>query len=320
MQSTVEKSLVQPLFEGPLDTVADVHGEIDALRNLMGHLGYNSDGIHPKGRRLVFLGDLTDRGPDSPGVVAFVARCVQKGLAQCILGNHELNILLRRERQGNAWFSGQPEELRDDGPIIPQKLADEATATAIREFFAGLPLALERSDLRIVHACWNAEMIGVAQRATDVVRLHKDHEAVILAELERNGTTDEVQTNLDLQNKNPVKVLTSGPETRAETPFEAGGRLRWEKRVPWWNNYRDEPFCVVGHYSHLLGEQDADGLFSVATNATLGPNKNVACIDFGMAKRWEMRLDHKSDKTKLAALRFPERVIVCDDGHQMNVE
>ena len=59
-------SLVQPLFEGPIDTVGDIHGEIDAFRDLLGHLGYADDGSHPQGRRLVFLGDLTDRGPDNP--------------------------------------------------------------------------------------------------------------------------------------------------------------------------------------------------------------------------------------------------------------
>ena len=37
-------SLVQPLFDGPLDIVGDVHGEIAALTSLMHHLGYDNDG------------------------------------------------------------------------------------------------------------------------------------------------------------------------------------------------------------------------------------------------------------------------------------
>jgi hypothetical protein len=36
-------SLIQPLFDGPLDIVGDVHGEIGALRSLMHHLGYDGD-------------------------------------------------------------------------------------------------------------------------------------------------------------------------------------------------------------------------------------------------------------------------------------
>jgi hypothetical protein len=65
-------ALIAPLFEGPIDIVGDIHGdihgEIDALRDLLMHLGYNVEGEHPEGRRLIFIGDLTDRGPDSPAV------------------------------------------------------------------------------------------------------------------------------------------------------------------------------------------------------------------------------------------------------------
>jgi hypothetical protein len=64
--------LVEKLFEGPVDVAGDVHGEIDALLMLMGHPGYDETGHHPAGRRLVFVGDLTDRGPDSPAVVDLV--------------------------------------------------------------------------------------------------------------------------------------------------------------------------------------------------------------------------------------------------------
>ena len=59
---TVSQSLVQPLFDGPLDIVGDVHGEFDALCWLMRKLGYDADWQHPDGRRLIFVGDLTDRG------------------------------------------------------------------------------------------------------------------------------------------------------------------------------------------------------------------------------------------------------------------
>ena len=56
----MNNSLVQPLFDGLLDIVGDVHGEIDALHSLMQHLGYATDGQHPDGRRFVFVGVLTE--------------------------------------------------------------------------------------------------------------------------------------------------------------------------------------------------------------------------------------------------------------------
>ena len=65
-------SLIQSLPSGPLDIVGDIHGEYDALRNLMLHLGYDEAGHHPQGRTLVFVGDFCDRGPNSPAVLALV--------------------------------------------------------------------------------------------------------------------------------------------------------------------------------------------------------------------------------------------------------
>ncbi|WP_231867716.1 metallophosphoesterase [Snodgrassella sp. CFCC 13594] len=45
-----------------LDIVGDVHGEWSALTHLLHHLGYDDLGRHPQGRKLVFVGDLCDRG------------------------------------------------------------------------------------------------------------------------------------------------------------------------------------------------------------------------------------------------------------------
>ena len=59
--------LVGELFDGPLDIIGDVHGECGTLCKLLDRLGYDGNGDHPEGRRLVFVGDLVDRGPDSPG-------------------------------------------------------------------------------------------------------------------------------------------------------------------------------------------------------------------------------------------------------------
>ncbi len=76
------------LPSGPLDIVGDVHGERRALEALMAAAGYDRAGRHPEGRSLVFVGDLVDRGPDSPGVVDLVRRLVESGRAQAVLGNH----------------------------------------------------------------------------------------------------------------------------------------------------------------------------------------------------------------------------------------
>jgi len=83
---------------GPFDVVGDVHGCRAELEELLIALGYaltrDADGRpvdaeHPDGRTAVFVGDLVDRGPDSPGVLRLVMGMVAAGHALCVPGNHE---------------------------------------------------------------------------------------------------------------------------------------------------------------------------------------------------------------------------------------
>ena len=77
-----DDALASAAFDGPIDVVGDVHGEIDALDDLLAALGYHGRGDHPAGRRLIFIGDLCDRGPDSPGVIRRVREMVGSDLAR----------------------------------------------------------------------------------------------------------------------------------------------------------------------------------------------------------------------------------------------
>ncbi|MFJ9732028.1 polynucleotide kinase-phosphatase [Streptomyces sp. NPDC101171] len=73
---------------GPFDIIGDVHGCAAELEALLAKLGY-ADGVHPEGRTAVFVGDLVDRGPDTPGVLRRVMRMTASGDALCVPGNHE---------------------------------------------------------------------------------------------------------------------------------------------------------------------------------------------------------------------------------------
>lgn len=88
---------------GPFDVIGDIHGCRAELETLLGKLEYSLvrdedgnpiDATHPDGRRPVFVGDLVDRGPDSPGVLRLVMGMVKAGHARCVPGNHE-NKLIR---------------------------------------------------------------------------------------------------------------------------------------------------------------------------------------------------------------------------------
>lgn len=297
-------TLIRSLFTGPIDVVGDVHGEIDGLRQLLGHLGYDESGRHPERRRAVFLGDLIDRGPDSPAVVRLVARWIEAGVAQCVLGNHDLNVMLGHREAGNHWFFGKAESL-DGRTVTPQRPADDAIRAETVALFRTLPLALEREDVRVVHACWRGEMIDVARRRRDVLRFYHRHMQRITAELRIRDDVDPIERKLCLQNGNPVKVITSGLEQRTDRPFTAGGKQRREKRVPWWDEYEDEPLCLFGHFS--------------STQPARSPNGRAICLDYAAGKRWQERVQRAIGirnplRTRLAAYRHPEAELVFDDG------
>ncbi|HBV62305.1 MAG TPA: metallophosphoesterase, partial [Rhodopirellula sp.] len=204
-------NLINAIPQGPVDIVGDVHGEIDPLLSLMYQLGYDEVGRHTENRKLVFVGDLTDRGPNSIAVVQLVQELIEADRAQCTLGNHELNILLNQRKHDNGWFFG--EEYSEDGHIVPQVLATTADRERMIQLFRTLPIALHREDLRVIHACWHSPMIASLERTEDAITLLGQH-ADLIAKNSEQSNLDQVDISLAHQNQNPVRRLTSGPEER----------------------------------------------------------------------------------------------------------
>jgi protein phosphatase len=86
---------------GPFDVIGDIHGcraELEALLDQLDYLiardemGRPVGAHHPGGRRALFVGDLVDRGPDTPGVLRLVMGMVAAGDAMCVAGNHEAKL------------------------------------------------------------------------------------------------------------------------------------------------------------------------------------------------------------------------------------
>ena len=69
-----------------LHLIGDVQGCAAALQRLLAEIGFS-----PSRDRLVMLGDLVNRGPDSLGVLKLLASF--EGAATCLLGNHDLHLL-----------------------------------------------------------------------------------------------------------------------------------------------------------------------------------------------------------------------------------
>ena len=132
---------------GPFDIVGDIHGCAAELETLLGKLGY-TDGVHPEGRTAVFVGDLVDRGPDSPGVLRRVMSMVKSGNALCVPGNHENKYgryLKGRKVQHTHGLAETIEQM--------ETVSDEFRAE-VREFIDGLVshYVLDGGRLVVCHA------------------------------------------------------------------------------------------------------------------------------------------------------------------------
>ena len=346
--------LIARLDEGPLDVIGDVHGEFDALQSLLAHLGYAQDGSHPSGRRVVFVGDLCDRGPDSPAVLDLAMEWVEAGRAQCVLGNHELNVLRGAPKHGNGWFFDRDHDTHN-GEFLGSKAATPEKREQWLAFFRRLPIALYRDDVRIVHACWDSKAVaalehtpveggpheisahydaaankflkdaGVEHRAALEIRAHrhsfKDRNAVLpmLTAYAEEATIK--------QNNNPLRVLTSALEEPADKPAWAGGKWRMTNRSRWWQHYQEAIPVLIGHYwrrdaratpADVTGDWDYP-LEDYGPYEWMGPRRNVFCLDYAVGGRYVERArgGQPPFTCRLAAMRWPERELVFDDGEQI---
>ena len=154
-------------LRGPFDIVGDVQGCRAELTDLLARLGYERHSgawRHPDGRRLVFVGDLIDLGPDSAGTLRLVMELVRDGAALSVAGNHEADRLrnlvqiLRGERSVEDIPSGWARR------TLSQLLAGTPRETdEYMEFLAELPpqILLDNGRLVIAHAGLPAALIGV---------------------------------------------------------------------------------------------------------------------------------------------------------------
>ncbi|WP_128374837.1 polynucleotide kinase-phosphatase [Streptomyces cavernae] len=132
---------------GPFDIIGDIHGCSAELESLLGKLGY-ADGVHPDGRTAVFVGDLVDRGPDSPGVLRRVMSMVASGNALCVPGNHE--------NKYGRYLKGRKVQLTHGLPETVEQMAGESEEfrAAVGEFIDGLVshYVLDGGRLVVCHA------------------------------------------------------------------------------------------------------------------------------------------------------------------------
>ena len=164
----------QPLWtnkraeRGPFDIIGDVHGCYDELAALLDHLGYRvevrTNGgrdiivTPPDGRRAVFLGDLVDRGPNTPDVLRLVIGMVERGSALCVPGNHEAKLLRRLRGKDVTLTHGLAQTVEQLDRETPE--FREHVATFIDALISHF--VLDDGKLVVAHGGMKAEYAGRA--------------------------------------------------------------------------------------------------------------------------------------------------------------
>jgi protein phosphatase len=164
--ATIER---QPLWNnrksdhGPFDIIGDVHGCFDELRELLERLGYAIGQVAgefrvtpPQGRKAVFVGDLVDRGPKIVPVLRLAMSMVESGVALCVPGNHDLNLVRKlrgRDVQISHGLAESLRELESETPEFREKVV---------EFLNGLVshYVFDDGKLVVAHAGMKEEMQG----------------------------------------------------------------------------------------------------------------------------------------------------------------
>ena len=152
---------------GPFDVIGDVHGCLPELLVLLEKLRYTLtrddagrvvNAAHPEGRRVIFLGDLVDRGPDSPGVLRLAMGMVAAGTALAVPGNHE-DKLLRALRGRKVRVSHGLETTLEQLAAEPPEFR-----AAVETFLDGLTshYVLDGGRLVVAHAGLSARLQGRA--------------------------------------------------------------------------------------------------------------------------------------------------------------
>lgn len=343
---------IQKIPEGPLDLIGDVHGEIHALYALLTQLGYDNEGHHPDQRKLVFVGDLCDRGIDSPAVIEWVQARVQEGRAFTIIGNHELNILRDARREGNGWCFEDDHD-QSEGKFTECAAATDEQRQRLRAFFNQVPVALYRDDIRVVHACWHQPSMNLLDESalsldqqylkyrdaveSDEGLKHRADEQEAEYKASIKDPTSPVpfldymaQRDVLEQMGNPLRVVTSGVERVSPDVFYSSGKWRFTERVAWWNEYEDDIPVIIGHYWRWPPSADwsairkggIDLFDGLGPFDWMGPKRNVFCVDYCVGMRFHERVGVEQESeftTHLAAMRWPERQLVFSNGGEITL-
>jgi Calcineurin-like phosphoesterase len=211
------------------DLVGDVHGHADPLHRLLDKLDYAEvDGVfrHPE-RKMIFVGDFIDRGPQQREVLRIARSMCEAGVASAVMGNHEFNAIgwAVQNNDGRFLRSHSEKNASQHAKFLRQIEEDSADHKDAVSWFRSLPIWLDLPGLRVVHACWHEPSREALMPFLDAAGRFTE-EGIL--ESYRHGSDAHAA----------VEILLKGPEERLPAGihfFDKDGHKREEVRLRWWD-------------------------------------------------------------------------------------
>lgn len=276
------------------DIIGDIHGYCSKLKELLIKLGYTElEGLwkHPE-RKVIFVGDYIDRGPEIRETLQLVRKMVEADAAIALIGNHEYNAVAFATqaaeggylRSHNAVHKKQHQATLDQFANYPDEWQ------SYLEWFYTLPLFLDLGDLRVVHACWDDEHISWL-KSKNYFTLNYD----LLLSSHQNGSLPYEVINDTLKGKEfniPEKYVW----------HDKDGHARTTNRIKWWvdpttNSFGEFLFnCPESMLTENIPEDVKVNIYpSKAPPVFFGhywledmfpviQSENVICMDYSVAK------------------------------------
>lgn len=277
------------------DIIGDIHGCAKSLTVLLGKLGYKAiDGVYQHAEhQAVFLGDFIDRGPFQREVIDIVRPMIDLGFAQSVMGNHEYNaIAYATENKNNTDYlrKHNPKNDKQHQAFLDAYSFKSRDYLEVIEWSKTLPLWLELEGVRVIHACWDPEMIEYIQTETG-----------------GNYLTDEFlhrSCNKKTKAYKAIETILKGKEIllpEGQYFHDKDGNIRHEIRVAWWNhatNYR-EAYLGPEHARTHIPDDKIEGDHLIVYSPDQPPvflghywmedepkllAPNIVCTDYSVAK------------------------------------
>ena len=272
------------------DLIGDIHGQARELTQLLEKLSYSkkNDIWQHENRKVIFLGDFIDRGDEQREVISIVRPMIENGSALSVMGNHEYNSIAyyTENGQGGHFREHNEKNIKQHKAFLKAYEAHPEEYKSVIEWLKTLPFWLDLEGLRVIHACWDIDLIkmlgksledGVLKKSSDkstadfraIETLLKGKE-IPLPEgqsfLDKdNNKRDHIRIKFWERNAKTYKDLFMGPKDALK--FIPDLALEDDYSVPYPTN---EKPLFLGHY---WMEGDIKPL-----------TENIACIDYSVAK------------------------------------